>query len=106
MTTCGLALLLAMGMPAVAPAAGPTPGLTADPALQAAIGGAIEDLNAGTSEAARRQAVDQVSNLAGSSLQERVRLLEQLQIFLSTASGTVQALGGALLLHRLEFGRD
>ncbi len=101
-----LALLLTLGVAGLAPSAGPPPGLVPDPAVQAAIGGAVDALNAGPGEVERREAVERAGDLAGSSPGGRVALLEQLQIFLSTARGTEEAMGSALLLHRLEFGRD
>ena len=47
-------------------------------------------------------AVEDLERAAGS----RVRLLEQLLLYLSAADGTERAMGGALLLHGLEFTFD
>jgi hypothetical protein len=81
-------------------------GLMADPAVQSEIARAVETLNTASGAADRRQALQDARGLAGPDPEERTHLLEQLEIYLAGAVGTEQAMGGAVLLHALQFDRE
>ncbi len=80
--------------------------LAPDTAMQQALATSVMELIQARDEAGRVHAVEKAGDLAGTDAEGRVRLLQQLEIFLAGASGTEEAMGGALLLHALEFDRQ
>lgn len=99
LTTLFIPLLLAVA-PALAC------GQTATGATQEDIRALVQELTDAGSEARRQAVFEDAADLAGEEAVRRVAFLEQLTLFLASATGTEEAMGGALLLHALEFQRD
>ena len=92
--------LLLVAAPAVAC------GQTAETTGQDDIRAVVQELTEAGSDSQRQAAVEKAADLAGAGAAGRVELLQQMAFFLASATGTEEAMGGALLLHALEFQRD
>ncbi len=97
-----LALLTLMPM---AFAAAPDRRLTPDGGLQAEITAVVLGMTGSHTAEQHQTAREIASELGHRPTADRVYLLEQVAIFLADAGGTEEAMGGALLLHVLDFQR-
>lgn len=97
-----LALLTLMPM---AFAATPARRLAPDGGLQAEITAVVLGITGSHTAEQHQTAIETASKLGHRPTADRVYLLEQVAIFLADAGGTEEAMGGALLLHVLDFQR-
>jgi len=86
-------------------AAAPACGLIPDGGLQVEIKAAVAGMTGSRTQEQRQRAVEIASDLGDQPGVDRVHLLEQIAIFLASADGTEEAMGGAILLRVLDFPR-